>query len=91
MVARPGVEPGLRGYEPLVVPFHYLAVKMAPEAGVEPATGRLTADCTTTVLLWNGRRGGIRTHGNFVVFLGPKPSSLPGYELLSDVMVIIPD
>ena len=26
---------------------------MAPQAGFEPATNRLTADCSTTELLWN--------------------------------------
>ena len=26
---------------------------MAPEAGLEPATDRLTADCSTIELLWN--------------------------------------
>lgn len=31
---------------------------MAPEAGFEPATDRLTADCTTAVLLWNARMVG---------------------------------
>ena len=26
---------------------------MAPQVGLEPTTDRLTADCSTTVLLWN--------------------------------------
>src|SRR5699024_12685012 len=29
------------------------ALRMAPQAGFEPATDRLTADCSTTELLWN--------------------------------------
>ena len=28
---------------------------MAPEAGLEPATHRLTADCSTIELLWNSK------------------------------------
>jgi hypothetical protein len=28
-------------------------VKLAPEAGFEPATSRLTAGCSTVELLWN--------------------------------------
>jgi hypothetical protein len=37
---------------------------MAPQAGFEPATNRLTADCSTTELLWNlpNSGGGNRTH-----------------------------
>src|SRR6266581_1751034 len=30
--------------------------KMAPEAGLEPATRRLTAGCSTIELLWNSDR-----------------------------------
>ena len=30
-----------------------LSIKMAPAAGFEPATDRLTADCSTTELRWN--------------------------------------
>ena len=37
MVAGPGVEPGLRGYGPLVEPFHYPAVMVGAE-GFEPPT-----------------------------------------------------
>ena len=29
------------------------AYKMAPQVGFEPTTDRLTADCSTTELLWN--------------------------------------
>ena len=28
-------------------------IKMAPQVGFEPTTDRLTADCSTTELLWN--------------------------------------
>ena len=31
---------------------------MAPQAGFEPATDRLTADSSTTELLWNDHHGG---------------------------------
>src|SRR5699024_7904433 len=33
----------------------YGSIKMAPQVGFEPTTNRLTADCSTTELLWNHR------------------------------------
>ena len=32
------------------LPFPYI---FTPEVGLEPTTNRLTADCSTTELLWN--------------------------------------
>ena len=32
---------------------HHHYIKMAPQVGFEPTTDRLTADCSTTELLWN--------------------------------------
>lgn len=54
MVAKPGIEPGTQAYETCMIPFHYLAIKMAPGAGLEPATARLTAECSTIELSRNG-------------------------------------
>ena len=31
----------------------YGSMEMAPQVGFEPTTDRLTADCSTTELLWN--------------------------------------
>src|SRR5699024_10934215 len=39
-------------------------LSMAPQAGFEPATDRLTADCSTTELLWNNH--------NFISLLFPE-------------------
>ena len=36
-----------------VNPVHGSEIGLAPEAGLEPATHRLTADCSTIELLWN--------------------------------------
>ena len=35
---------------------------MAPEAGLEPATLRLTAACSTIELLWNSEAGRLTKH-----------------------------
>ena len=37
----------------LLQPLGQLSI-MAPQVGFEPTTDRLTADCSTTELLWNG-------------------------------------
>lgn len=36
MVAGPGIEPGTRAYETLVLPLHYPAIKLAGPPGFEP-------------------------------------------------------
>ena len=66
-----------KGFEPLrqVLPAYTIsnrapsatrtAPRMAPQVGFEPTTDRLTADSSTTELLWNNLNGagdGNRTH-----------------------------
>ena len=43
----------LTGMNRTLSPAELRRHKMAPQAGFEPATDRLTADCSTTELLWN--------------------------------------
>lgn len=40
-------------YHGSALPAELWKLIMAPQAGFEPATDRLTADCSTAELLWN--------------------------------------
>ena len=57
MAEKEGFEPSRRIKRPTPLagaplqPLEYFST--TPQAGFEPATDRLTADCSTTELLWN--------------------------------------
>ncbi len=66
MLMNHGGEQGIRTLEALFTPTRFPIVllrplgqlsTMAPQAGFEPATNRLTADCSTTELLRNHNDG----------------------------------
>ena len=48
-----GIEPPLAVLETAALPLYYTGIDLAPQAGIEPTTNWLTANCTTSVLLWN--------------------------------------
>ena len=58
MAEKEGFEPSRRQNRPTPLagaplqPLEYFS-KLAPQVGFEPTTDRLTADCSTTELLWN--------------------------------------
>ncbi len=52
---------------------------MAPQAGFEPATDRLTADSSTTELLWNDKK--ICKPGNVLLSQGEAPTTIGAKEL----------
>ena len=58
MAESKGFEPLRRDKPPTRFPIVLLrpartALQLAPQVGFEPTTDRLTADCSTTELLWN--------------------------------------
>ena len=58
-VGDPGFEPALLGPEPSVLPTGSTGPQdVAPGAGLEPATTRLTAECSAIELSRNNRSGG---------------------------------
>ena len=54
-----------------------LMIKLAPQVGFEPTADRLTADCSTTELLWNKFKNGTNRNKHcLLVNLTPLSSSL---------------
>ena len=47
------IELPLTVLETAALPLYYTGIYLAPQAGIEPTTNWLTANCTTSVLLWN--------------------------------------
>jgi hypothetical protein len=47
------IELPLAVLETAALPLYYTGIHLAPQAGIEPTTNWLTANCTTSVLLWN--------------------------------------
>ena len=60
LVDRRGIEPRTPPCKGGVFPSIPTALNLAPEAGIEPTTNWLTANCTTAVLLWNNMVEAVR-------------------------------
>ncbi len=86
-----GFEPSRPRLRPTWFPIMLLqptrtALQLAPQVGFEPTTDRLTADCSTTELLWNNGK-------SLPVRLSKEPSKwhlhLLAYSLMSDASVLL--